>query len=457
MVTRLIATLVVLVLGATGAVAQGIDGMRHWVDVDHGERAIYPQEMVLLRIRARFHVRVTLEKMLNPEVPGARMLPIGRDIWKVVQEDGLPVTAFERTVAIFPERSGPLTIPPFVHHLTIIDRTFRTIKVQAMTAPMTIDVSPAPPGSEAMSWWLPAWSLTATETWSTPPEALDIGRSTRRTITLTAVGLMDDQLPPIEKPAVPGLIVFPGPTLRSAKVGLGPNQIRIWEQPLRERSLKRPNRLEEIASDVDGPVSTVSYTFDIRPSTGEPVLLPAVTIPWFDSSAGVIRTIEIPARTVALKAANLQADTLALEKALGIAPGSTPEPIADRATARLLSLGAGLAAFLAVGLLAYAIVDRRSLVGGIRTLRAAWRTRRRLDPFRRAIGRRDPRAARAEAGLLAARGFVPASGADRDTLHALDAHLYSDPPGPAPDWSRLRRVRFRAEAPTSPKRRLTEA
>lgn len=439
MVVRLLLALVLLALPAT--TAEALEGLRHWVDVDHGGRAIYPQEMVILRVRARFHVRVTLEKMENPSVPGARMLPIGRDIWKEVQEDGLTVTAFERTVAVFPERSGPLVIPPFVHTLTIIDQDFETVKVEAHTAPLTIDVSPAPAGAEAMDWWVPAWSLTATETWSTPPEALEIGRSTRRTITLSAIGLMDDQLPPVVKPDVSGLIVFPGPTRRSTKVGLGPNQIRMWEQPLRERSLKRPNRLEEVASDVDGPVASVSYTFDIRPSSSEPVLLPAVSIPWFETRTGQFRTIEIPARTIALAEAGLQADTLALEKALGIAPGETPEPVADVTTGRLLAIGASIGTFVVTGMAALILADRHAPARLWRLLQERRRLRQRLRPFRRAARRRQAGEARAALARLQAQDLAPD---DWAAVATLDRHLFADPPGPSPDWDRLIRLRFRS-------------
>ncbi len=45
----------------------------------------------------------------------------------------------------------------------------------------------------------------------------------------------------------------------------------------------------------DGPVTTVTWRWSLRPKTGEPGVLPAVEIPWFDTTARAMRIATIPA------------------------------------------------------------------------------------------------------------------------------------------------------------------
>jgi hypothetical protein len=279
---------------------------RIWVDVDQKNRLPFVQEMILLRLRGTYTRPVALVKTEQPALPGFRWMLIGKDEWSDAVENSPQVRGFEQVIAVFAQRSGNLVIPPFIQNLTYIDRDGARITTVIQTDPVTIQV--APELTDASSWWLAAHSITAMEDWSHDPDGIDIGQSVKRSITITGVGVTDDQLPPRPEIKMPGLIVVPAAPVRQTEIGLG--------KPLKQTlELKKPGPYR-IVEGREGPISSVTYSWTIRPITGDPVTLPAIEIPWYNTDLNVMQRIVIPGRTVALKDTG---PTLAdMEQSLGI-------------------------------------------------------------------------------------------------------------------------------------------
>lgn len=415
MVRLLLVVLAAIVL-AGGARAATPPAMRLWVEVDH-PGPIHPQEMVILRVHGRFMVPITLEKLQDPPLEGFRAIRIDRDRWTDVFEDGLTQRAFERVVAVFPQRSGRLVVPPFVHHLTVLDARMKQVKTDLASAPVTLDVVPAP--GPADGWWLAAADLRLRQAWSRDPGTLDIGQSTRLTLTMEADGVFDDQLPPPPEIRAPGLIVFPGTATRVTRIGLGRAEEHI---PLREQALRRKQRLDEVATAFLGPLATVSYTYDIRPATSSPVEIPAIEIPWYDTTSRSLRMAVLPGRTVALRQS--VTDTGRLEAALGIAPdamppasGAGPGWIAPAAVTAL-TFGCGWFTF-------WATLSRRDLMARFDRLRAAGRRRRLLRTVRTAAKRGDPVATRTALLALATSDDPGLSRRAAAAAEVIDRHLFA--------------------------------
>lgn len=320
----------VLLMPAPVAAASDIPGARLWVEVETGGREPYPQEMVLVRVRGLFTVPIALERLEQPDLPGFRWLRLGGDTWAATTDNGRPARAFQRTLALFAQGSGAHVIAPFTHHLTLIDPAGGRREVTLASEPVTLNVAPVPAG--ASGWWLPARSVTLAEDWSAPPEALPIGQSARRTVTLEADGLTDDQMPPLVLPPVGKLIAFPGPATRETVLAVSLDDATAEQ---RRQALRRPGRLA-VVSGRDGPRARAVYTWDVRPTTDEPVTLPAIEIPWFDTQAGVMRLAALPARTVALASAEQSLE--AMEAELGIADAAPAGP--DPAELLLMALAA---------------------------------------------------------------------------------------------------------------------
>lgn len=337
---------VFLLLTTLGARAD-VPGARLWLDVETQGRAPYAQEMVLLRIRGLFTLPILLEKLEQPDMPGFRWLPIGGDIWTDASDGGRKARGFQRTLALFPQRAGELAIPAFVHRLTVMDAGERR-NIEVSTAPMSLRVAAAPAGQ----WWLPAQSVSISESWSVPPDALAIGQSTRRTVTVQAFGVPDDQLPPLPALREAGLIAFPAPPERRTVISVSMDAATAEQ---RRQALRRPGRLATMAGP-DGPRSTVIYSWDIRPTTDGKVTLPAISLPWFDTVKNTMATAYLPPRMVQV---DLAGPALAkMEAELGIT--ATKADAMPFYASALLGLLAGIAGFATTWRLLRANTSRHS-------------------------------------------------------------------------------------------------
>ncbi|SFU99135.1 Oxygen tolerance [Methylobacterium sp. 174MFSha1.1] len=342
----------------------------------------YPREMVLLRIRGTYRAQIALEDLRQPSLPHFGWTQLGRDRWFRTTIQGQEARGFERTVAVFPQGAGRFVVDPFVHRLTLVDGGERRL-IEVRSNPLPLDVAAwqglgGPDAPEP--WWLPAEGLTVTDLWEPEPETLRLGEPARRTVTLEARGLTADALPPRPTLRTRGILTFAGPVER---------QTRITPA---------------------GPVARVTYRWDVRPGVPEPITLAAISIPWFDTRARVMREAEIPARIVGARAA---------------APAEeAPPPPASPWRALVV----GLAAF-GFGLGAWGLSRREAP-----PLRALIRAARRRDArgFHAALSQ----AARRDPGRAAAWRADPGTG---PRLAALDAALFGTSQTPVPDLAGLAR------------------
>ncbi|MGH6858620.1 MAG: hypothetical protein ACRECY_00105, partial [Phyllobacterium sp.] len=243
------------------------------MNVDQTNRPPFVQEMILLRLRGSYTRPVALFKTEQPALRGFRWMFIGKDEWFDAVENGLQVRGFEQVIAVFAQRSGNLVIPPFIQDLTYIDRGGARVSTVIRSEPVTIQIAPVP--TDAGSWWLAAHSVTTMEDWSRDPDGMEIGQSVKRTITISGVGVTDDQLPPRPEIKMPGLIVIPAAPVRKTNIGLG--------KPLKQLpGLKKPGPYT-IVEGREGPISSVTYAWTIRPITGDPATIPAIEIPWYST------------------------------------------------------------------------------------------------------------------------------------------------------------------------------
>lgn len=229
----------------------------------------YVGEMIMLRMRSFVRADVVLDEVRQPPMINFDVQQLGRDKPIQAMVDGFRVDGIERDLAIFPQQSGRLIIDPFIRHVTIVDADNERIEGEFVSKPIYVDVQNHTAIGPAAAWWLPAKSLTITDSWS--PEADEIPRGTlsRRTITVEAVGLTADRLPPPPEMRAPGTIAFRGPVDRETTI------------------------------TEDGPVARGTYLWDLRPTTGPPARVPAIAIPWFDTGARRMREAAIPERWVA--------------------------------------------------------------------------------------------------------------------------------------------------------------
>lgn len=226
-------------------------------------------EMIILRIRSFIRAYIVLDQLRQPPMVDFDVQQLGRDKPIDAMVDGYRVEGIERDLAIFPQQSGRLIIPPFVRHVTIANDDGSRSEADFASKPVYVDIQNYQAINPADAWWLPVKSLTLTDSWAPEADEIPAGTLARRTIKVEAVGMTADRLPPPPEMRAPGIIAFRGPTTRETQI------------------------------TEDGPIAHATYQWDLRPATGAPARMPEISIPWFDTSERRMRQAAIPERWVA--------------------------------------------------------------------------------------------------------------------------------------------------------------
>ncbi len=265
----------------------------------------YIQQQVLMTVRLVTRVNISGIDMGTPELNNALVLPLGENRFHR-EIDNVTHGVVEFVYAIYPQRSGELTIPPITLDLQV-GRGQRDLwgnlygarsSLQRLrTQEKTLRVRPVP-RDFAGDHWLPAHSLELTENWSGSLDNLSVGEPFTRTVTLRADGLTLGQLPPLPLATPEGVTGYP-------------DQPQTDEQ--RSESGSRSVRIETLAmvANRDGRIE-----------------LPEVQVHWWDVKADEPRVATLPARTLRVGAvAGAQAATTDRRDALPLQtqlPGTAP-------------------------------------------------------------------------------------------------------------------------------------
>ncbi|QDL94088.1 protein BatD (plasmid) [Paroceanicella profunda] len=390
------ALLLVLALLCAPALAQDSDfapdEARLEVLFDTPDAAPRVGQMMLATLRGTYRLDIAHEDLKLRRMADLDWMRLGQDTWHEELVDGRSARVMERRIAFFPQRAGTITLLPVAHELRYVGRDGVRRTGIVRSPAVSFEVRPAPAGAEA--GWLPARAVELSDHWSRDASRLTDGDSVERRVVLRVLGATPQMLPEQPPMRAPWLITFTPPETRDMQLTPA------------------------------GPVTTVVWTWTLRPITGEPGVLPEVVIPWFDTGEDVAKTVRIPPGAIGYA---------------GFTGNAT-----DRWRSGFGGGAAPVALWLAGALAALCVSARgRSLAGGglgkWQAMRARARARRAL---RRCARAGDIGGARlAAASLLAAR-----SEAERHRLLApLDRVLFGgETAPPAPDLSRLCRAVERA-------------
>lgn len=239
----------------------------------------YQQEMVLLTIHGIYRRHITLEKLEMPDLAGTNWMQLGEDHWFESTIDGVTVKNMRRRMALFPEEVGRLTIAPFVHHLTLLDESNNWFDYNVFSEPITLDVQEAP---ETEDWWFPVRNLEISDTWSNAPDQLGAGDGVLRIITVKAVGVGPNMMPPMPELTSPSAHIFAHPE----------------------------KRLVELSSN--GPISVAFWRWTIKPKNPPSAILKPIQFTYFDTQDRSLKTAKISAQRVAISTDELPAPTQAV-------------------------------------------------------------------------------------------------------------------------------------------------
>lgn len=203
-----------------------------------------------------------------PQVKNALIIPLGNADRSQVNKNGIEYMVETIQYAIFPQKSGSLTITPPRFSALVFDMV--PGKVQREGKPLTLNVKAAVQGG-AKTPWLPAKQLQLTEHYDKSAKTIEQGGMLTRTVTLKAVGVPAQLLPPFTWDSPDTFSVYP-------------------EKPVESTVYQH--------GDIVGSVTVkLSYLFN---QSGR-VDIPEVKLPWFNTVTGQSQMVTLPARTIMVK------------------------------------------------------------------------------------------------------------------------------------------------------------
>ncbi len=192
--------------------------------------------------------------------------------------------------AMFPQRSGKLTIPAARFEGYTLSRPKKRIDpfadlfgddlsaslgftfaeqnpVILRSKPIDVDVKPIPAANDG-NWWLPAQDVMLADKWEPDTSKFNVGEAIHRTVYLKADGVLDNQLPELQFASINGIKQYP-------------------EKPATEMSV-----------DKGRVVSIMKMSNVYIPSRNGKMTIPEMKINWFDVNSQEIKTATLPAKEI---------------------------------------------------------------------------------------------------------------------------------------------------------------
>ena len=244
-----------------------------------------------LYVQAELILTITLQQAINLEGSEISALDIADAVVEPLERQSFQRRVGNRTwlvtelrYAIYPQKSGTLSIPAIAFTAREVQagrtllgsRLGRRLRLSSEPLQVTVKGVPAAfPGDV----WLPAKTLTLTENWSLEPEALSVGDSTTRTLTLIAEGLQGSQLPPLS--SVQGALNIPELRFYPDQESIDQSEIARGLQGTRTQS-------EALVARANG-----NWT------------LPEIRLPWWNTQTDQLEYAVLEARDIAVQTADV--------------------------------------------------------------------------------------------------------------------------------------------------------
>lgn len=250
-----------------------------FIDASLDQNSVYVQAQAILTLRIYHSVSLYDDSSLTPlQIPDARIEQLGESRTYEKDINGLRHGVIELRYAIYPQHSGQLTIPAQVFSATLVDaqpardaesqvpKSGKLMRVSSVELPLTVKAKPATYPADVP--WLPARSVSLSESWNPEPDHAQVGDSLTRSLTLKAEGLSSSQLPPLPATDVNGLRRYP-------------------DQPV----LVNQNSER-------GLVGSREEREALVPARSGAVELPAVDVVWWNTFEDHLEHSNLPARTL---------------------------------------------------------------------------------------------------------------------------------------------------------------
>ena len=266
-----------------------------FIEVNVDKDNPYVQAQVVFTVKLFRAIATNNATLSEPVVKGGQAVieKLGDDNSYEAQRGGKRYVVIVRRYAIFPQKSGSMTIEPVVFQGQVGTGSFfgfdpfgpAANRIVKRSEQIDLTVKPIPDAFTG-DYWLPASNLKIQEQWSVAPDKLKQGEAVTRTLILEADGLASSQLPMPDDQVPAGFKQYP-------------------DQP----------QFEQMTSDT-GFTSIRREKMAIIPTTSGKQVMPAIKLAWWNTKTDTIEYAELPERQIVVAAAAGQ--SLAQNKNAGL-------------------------------------------------------------------------------------------------------------------------------------------
>ncbi len=271
----------------------------------------YVLSQIGLVVRIFYQSNLT-EASINPPEPSQASVRLLDEVPYQADRNGVNYRVLERHYAIFPERSGGLTIPAMQLTGRLTNRASGGVwqprapgrRVRVESEPINLDISPKP-ASYTGATWVPARQLSLSQKVS-DNDKVHVGEPVTRTIIMDAVGLEDNMLVEPIWPDIADTRVYP-------------------DQP---QGISR--------DDGNWVLGHKEFRYAIVPEKAGELVLPEIKVDWWDTENHRQRTAILPEFRV-----NVLPSELVSAAVNPVVPASADSPLSSGAAQNNLTAPAG--------------------------------------------------------------------------------------------------------------------
>ena len=277
---------------------QGSVARDYYVTTDIDLKEAYLNQQLLYTVKLYLSGNIERGSLQAPEMQNADIKQLGEDKQYSDIVNGKRYQIIERQFAVIPQASGEFTLrgPIFTGEVLApnTNQRFgffnRTQQINRVGPDITITIKPIPQGIDYP--WLPSEMVRVDEEWPQGDQFI-AGEPVTRIVTLTALGVVEEQLPDIPEFYPPSFKLYPDQSTTT--------------------TVERDQNL----------ISQRQTSLAIIPTQPGSYVLPEVTIPWFNTLTEKTEYATIAARTINVVSPN------AKTAAQPLAPSATSNTATD--------------------------------------------------------------------------------------------------------------------------------
>jgi len=269
------------------------------VEVAPFDGPYYVHAQLGLTVRVFYQQNLT-EAAISPPEPSPAAVRLMQETPYQAERGGERYRVLERNYAVFPERSGELSIPPMKLSGRLVERRTGSVwqpavrgrRVQVESDALLLDIKPKPVGFSGGDWQ-PAQEYRLTQQVSSG-DSLRVGEPVTRTVIIDAVGLEENMIVEPAWPDLPGTRIYPdqpqGITRDDGQWVLGHKEFRYAVVPEKEGELILPELKVEWWDTRNNRAQTAvlaAHTVRVQPSA----LVPPTAQPGVPAAASAATEI----------------------------------------------------------------------------------------------------------------------------------------------------------------------